>query len=402
MIYIVLIAFAFFLSYSYKNGWKACTYLTAVYTLSLLFSIKLVSADLYYYQSSVLGSIAYTILIFAFFKPFARNLNTINGFSSKLQEIRFCKIAYVLSAVVILGMLLILPIVLDVLKNGLGDIRSMMYKDGSSSYMIKATGITRIGAIIVGWFNGFSYVFLGMFFYAFTFIERKRLLKVMLLVASLSASYQGLQVAGRTKIMYWMMMFLLLLYLFYPLLTNEKKNVIRKLSLVLLFPAVSYFMSVTFARTIGSNDTYDFLSSYLGQSYLNFCTFWESMNFDHVYTGRIFPLFHFIFGDRYNEEIYRDLIMNKTGLNIGIFYTMLGDFLVDIGKIGMLLYTAVYYVVANKILNKSVYSLPMLIIFIVIIQIPLHGLFYYSLWREESSFCTILAITIAYYLNKVK
>ena len=60
----------------------------------------------------------------------------------------------------------------------------------------------------------------------------------------------------------------------------------------------------------------------------------------------------------------------------------------------------------NNILTDSggfqVFSLSDLLILGILYQIPLHGIFYYSLWRMESTTCVLLTILIAKFLGLKK
>src|SRR5690606_39198819 len=198
-----------------------------------------------------------------------------------------------------------------------------------SSYNV----IEHMGHSTLKWFSGVCYALLIMFFYAYAFIKKELLLKYMLLISSLSAVYLGLLVGGRTNLMYWILSFIFCLVLFWPHFTPSKKRLITIVSLVTLGLLLSYMIYVTIERALigHSGETGNFLLSYAGQSYLNFCYFFENLN-NHEYTiQRILPITSSIFSGDFNLNEYRDTVFYKTGMNIGIFYTFLGDIYVDLG-----------------------------------------------------------------------
>lgn len=400
MMYIVLLFFIVATVLCYKKYWGVSTYLIGVYLLAMIFSIKLYWSDPFFRFASFIGSIVYVLELMLYFKPYMRVTPMIAPISNPIIEKRFCNVGYALGGLLILGMILMAPKIKEVAAYGFGDARSSMYREGADSYITAYSGTERIGSIILGWLGGMSYVLLMMFFYAFTFIDGKKMLKVILIISSFSASYQGLMVAGRTKIMYWMMFFLLCAVIFMPLMDHRKKKRICIFGGSFLALAFGYFMFMTLARsTMSGYDTGDFISRYMGEPYLYFCEFWEKYELQNITLGRLFPLSYFIFEGGFDLNAYRSEIDNLVGMNIGIFYTHLGDFLVDVGFVGMTIISILYYYVGRKLCRSNIFSISRLIVFCYLIQIPLHGLFYYSLWKEASSFCTLLTLVIAYYLH---
>ena len=236
-------------------------------------------------------------------------------------------------------------------------------------------------------------------------MKGKYLLKVSLLVSSLSAVYLGLLVGGRTNLMYWVLSYIFCIVLFWPHLTSGKKRSITVVSLAALILLIFYFIFISIGRAevAHGRETENFLLSYAGQSYLNFCYFFERLDF-HPYTmKRIAPLSSTLLYGNFDLNDYKDFIMRKSGMNIGIFYTFLGDIFVDMGISGVILYTIGFFLITRRVMKKKKFTLSDLFILGVLFQIPLHGLFYYSFWKKESSACIILIILISKYLqtNKV-
>ena len=405
MVYLVLAIFILLMLYSWKKFWGVSTYLIGVYALSVIMSIRLLSVDYQYSNTeiSVIGSMVFVVLLLLYFFPYMRKTPNIVYNLNDQQIKRFTTIGYSLSLLVIFGMILMATKIREVMSLDYLYVRSTMYMEGSDAIVSNYTRIEQIGSIILGYFSGLSYVFLIMFFYAVAFIPRKILFKILLLIASFSASYKGLMVAGRTKIMYWMMFAVLCIIIFYPLMTAKTKRITRISSIIVSVPVVVYFFAVTLARTLYSNsETTDFLVSYMGQSFLNFNTFWIKYEPPTITLDRVFPLTSFLLGSGFQLDDYRAMIESKTGMNIGIFYTMLGDFMVDIGKVGMIIYSFVYCIFSRTVLKKKSYTIADLLIFAIVIQIPLHGLFYYSFYQAPSTFCALITIMMASYIQSGK
>ncbi|HHX70995.1 MAG TPA: oligosaccharide repeat unit polymerase [Gallicola sp.] len=403
MVYIVFCYFIVLVLFSKYRKYKLASYLIAVYTFSLFFSILLVNTDNNpnYRYTSLFASLIYCVVLLFYFVPFFKSNRAIKANTSKLFISHFSLIGYFLSGILLLGCVLILSKIQEAIAYGLVDIRVAMNKDEIVFGYYNT--FEHIGHSILRWLHRLSYPILILFFYAFVFIEKKHILKVMMFISSLSGAYFGLMVGGRTNLMYWILFFLFCLVLFWSYLTKKNKRIIYTISLVSLSFLAFYFIIITVGRAEHGHagDTGSFLLSYTGQSYLNFCYFIENLNFHTYSTSRIFPLTNSILFGRFDLSEYRFLIEQKSGMNIGIFYTFIGDIFVDLGLFGVLIYSILYFLIAKKIMKKTEFTLSSLLIVGIIYQIPLHGVFYYSLWRMESSVCIIITILIAKYLQNI-
>ncbi|WP_159730216.1 O-antigen polymerase [Sphingobacterium sp. 18053] len=404
MIYVVFCYFVILFFIARAKQFKIASYLIGVYTFSIFFSIILYNSqsNLEYQYANLVSSIVFCVLLLFYFIPFFKKNIIIEPNSNTVFLRRFILVGRCLSIILIIGCIFLVTKIKEALAFGLVDTRIAMYKDESvfTSYNV----IEHIGHSLLKWLGGLCYTVLIMFFYAYSFIKKERTLKVLLLISSLSAIYLGLLVGGRTNLMYWVLTFIFCLVLFWSHLSKRKKKLITIVSLVTLGLLASYliFISIGRAAVAHGGETENFLITYAGQSYLNFCYFFENLDF-HQYTSyRIFPLTSSLLFGSFDLNEYRDLILYKTGMNIGIFYTFLGDIFVDTGLGGMLLYSIVYFLIARRFMGKKLFTLSDLLILGVLYQIPLHGLFYYSFWKTESSVSIILIILISKYLQTNK
>lgn len=380
------------------------SYLIGVYTFSIFCSILLyqTSSNHEYQYTNFIPSILFCVFLLFYFIPFFKKEFVIKSSDNRIFLRRFEIVSKGLSLILIIGCVFLFTKIKEAIAYGLVDTRIAMYKDENvfTSYNI----IEYVGHSILKWLSGLCYTILIMFFYAYSFIKKQYLLKVLLIISSLSAIYLGLLVGGRTNLIYWVLTFIFCLVLFWSYLSAKKKRSITIVSLVTLGLLFAYLIFISIGRAaVGHDgDTENFLLIYAGQSYLNFCYFYENLNF-HQYTGyRIFPLTSSLIFGSFDLNEYRDLIMSQSGMNIGIFYTFLGDIFVDTGLIGVFLYSVIYFNVVKKVMKRKIFTLSDLLILGILYQIPLHGLFYYSFWKTESSACIILTIIIAKYLQTNK
>jgi oligosaccharide repeat unit polymerase len=374
------------------------SYLIAVYAFSLFFSIWLYNFDSKYQHASFLPSIIFCASLLLYFVPFFKKELKIEATTNPKFVKHFCIVGYGLSIILIIGCLLLLPKIQETIAYGLVESRQSMYR-GEDSFM-PYTLTEHIGHSTVKWLGGLSYSILIMFFYALAFIKNKILLKALLILSSLSATYWGLLVGGRTNLIYWVLFFLFCLILFWPYLSKKSKRIIFIVSIVFFSIIGSYFIFISIERAERGHggETGNFLKLYAGQSYLNFCYFYENMNYHPYSLYRIFPLTSNLLLERFDLREYRDLIYSNSKMDIGLFYTLLGDLYVDVGLIGMFIYSIIYFLITKRVMKRKRFTLSNLLILGVLYQIPLHGIFYYSLWKMESSACIIITILIAIYL----
>jgi oligosaccharide repeat unit polymerase len=403
MVYIVFCYFIFLFFYTKKKYTRIAIFLVAVYTFSILFSIILYNSDIDYRYTSLSASIVFCVTLLFYFIPFfKKDLKIDSTYDANFLK-RFTIIGYCLSIILIIGCLFLLTKIQEAMAYGLVELRQdTVYK--GEEVLMNYSLIEHIGHSILRWLGGLSYSALIMFFYAFLYIKKKYLLKILLILSSLSTVYLGLLNGGRTNLIYWTLFFIFCLILFWSYFTPKKKKLILVITLVFLLVLSSYFIFITVKRVeLGSGyGMSNFLISYIGQPYLNFCDFFDNMNY-HPYTlRRIFPLTSSLLSGRFNLSDYRDLIFFKSNMNIGVFYTHLGDLYVDVGIVGMFLYSVLFFLISKKMMKKEVFSLSDLLILGILYQIPLHGIFYYSLWRMESTTCVLLTILIAKFLGLKK
>ena len=403
MVILALIFFLILLIVSVtKKYWAPSVLILALYAFSLMCSCLLLNIDglsyIKYKEPDLISTIVFCSFICALIFPFMKHPPVIQRIDSPLFIKRFCVVGYVVSILLVIGCILFLSKIQEAFAYGLLERREDMYKDIEvfTSYSFTE----HIGNSVVRWLSGLDYAMMMMFFYALAFIPQKKYLKILLIVSSLSATYMGLMNGGRTHPIYWVMYFAFCLCVFWRYINSENKKLLLRVAGAFFVLISSYFVFMTLLRVEGSDrGTDSFLLTYMGQPFLNFGDFFTNCDW-HPYTlKRLTPLTYSIFYGRLDLDAYRDVIFTHTGMNIGIFYTLLGDIFVDVGFVGLLIYVIAYNRFATKAMRYTYVTLPKLLIIGLYAQIVLHGLFYYSLYRMESTACVILLLFICKYLN---
>lgn len=393
---IILSVFLFFLLLIFrglrKKYWGVCNYIFSVYAFSLFFSIILYRLNFLFEDEipseiTIRSALVFCILLFLFLSPFYRPRPCIEAISRPSYVNKIEVAGSITSIVLIFACLLISPIVV---RNMSMDFSALRAGDG---LRFQTSFIEGIGLKILDILSPLSYYLLVTFFYSVSRIRGRKRIDFMLLIASLSAPYYGLLYGGRTQVIYWLLAFLFCCFLFRPYMEQETKRMIIRVAIVFFAVLFCYLAISTISRFSESILTTEgSLLLYIGQPFLYFSDFLETYTPDNVELGRVLPFTSYILNGPFDLEQYRMEIWTNSGRDIGIFYTFLGDLFVDIGMVGIICYLVIYNLLARILLKSGSLDYPKLLMLTTLILMPLHGLFYYSYWKMQVSFCIILVL----------
>lgn len=130
------------------------------------------------------------------------------------------------------------------------------------------------------------------------------------------------------------------------LVEKSQRVFLKRIGFIVLGFLLLYFISVSISR-FGERDsgTEGGFVIYAGQSFLNFVNLWDNYNNPDFTFARVFPFFNYFFGSNIQVGDWNDIAYMKSGMHINIFFTYLGMFLVDLGKLSV--FVAVF--VVNRI-----------------------------------------------------
>ena len=234
--------------------------------------------------------------------------------------------------------------------------------------------------------------------------RKSKFFNYILLLSSITPILSAILIAGRSQIIYWILSYGFCFFLFYKQMDAQQKKIVLRPFIVLAGTMVLFFASVTLARFTthsldSSTNTFNSIVAYVGQSFINYNDFFNNyICHQHTY-NRIMPVSHyFIFDPGWTLGDYRALIQSQTGMNIGIFYTFLGDLMVDLDKSGMLIFVLMFAIISTYLSRQEedntipVYRM-MLIQMLALI--PLQGIFYYSFHRVDVGYYVIGTIILS-------
>lgn len=394
--YVIGYFVALLLFSKFKKKWVISTYIIAIYLFTLVVALTL-GAIIPFFEDSKKGAFIFASGISLFVLPFLRNPPMIVGVDNPRSIKKLTDICVLISGFLVVLEILIMPAVIESFSVGFTELR-----EGERS--VESSNILILPFLkLMDFFNPLSFVLLTIFFYLFTFVKGCQGVKFLVFLASLSAPYFGIVTGGRTQMIYWLMSLIFNYFLFYKYLSPQRRKSLTKYSFVIIGIIVIYVGIATVDRFENTKlGTENSLLSYIGQPYWNFNNFIENYTSKSITLRRIFPFGYSLLYGNSSLQDYRDLVEAQSGMDIGIFYTLLGDLFVDIGLVGMYIYASVYFIVVYYILRKKTIKLSTLLIVSLLFLIPLQGVFYYSFWKRQVTFCAFLVILLSRILKKSK
>ena len=305
----------------------------------------------------------------------------------------------------ILTLIMLFSDIYTALTSDLSEVRSMVYGDDEGHHV---SGLRWWLLLPNTLFSQFSPIAILFFYINVSQSRKSNLFNYMLLASSITPILSAILIAGRTQIIYWLLSYLLCFFLFRNQMSAEQRRIVVRPFLVFAGAFVLFFASVTLARftsnTLDSDtNTLNSVIAYTGQAFINYNNFFNHYICHQISFNRIMPVSHyFVIDPGWTLKNYRAQIMSQTGMNIGVFYTFLGDLMVDLSKTGMtifvLLFAGISTFLSRQEEDNSIPIYRMLLVQLLIL-IPLQGLFYYSFHRVDVGYYIIGTLLLSFFFK---
>lgn len=285
----------------------------------------------------------------------------------------------------------------DVLStDSLKEVRDVVYKEEEG---VELTGWKYLMAMPETLLSSLGMLAIPFFFYSLCFMKNKWWFNLLLLIASMTSIMKATLIAGRTQIIYWILIVGACYFFFNQFMRPTVKLVIQILFFGFGGLIMMFFVAITVSRSAEIAElAYDMVISYLGQPFVLFCYFWDNFHSDMISFQRLLPFTHqFILGVDMDLNLYRDKVYSQSGLFIGVFFTFLGDLLIDITRLGMIIYVFVYHGFVRWMLRRkdeTVMPFYHILLWLLFILVPLEGLFYYSFHTVRMGYYVIETIIL--------
>lgn len=413
MLYIPAIFFFILFLYAKKrNGFmNTGTILPLLYCIISIGAILIDAVDAYGHICPKVdirseSAFLYCGLLFITMIPF------VNNSENKIQKVQILKKTFFIDIIVYfyfaLFIVLIALIYNDIIRNltmlAINDNMKADIAYGNVEYTT-LTGWKFNIAQKLRWLSAGSMNVIFIFFYSVCFLKKKKMFYVAAIVGSLSVCISSLLTLDRSKFMYWMLTFILNFVFFYRYMgKNVKKRLMAVggtvASAILIYVAIINIMRFTDSTDNGAN--YHLLS-YMGQSYLNFCTFNQDFKLDNMFTTMdVMPLYNALSGGMNSLDWY-SLTESKSGVFTMCFATFAGMLLIEIGLPLTILWCVVYnrisaWVVKRK--KESEITFFRAYLYMTVINAIYLGIFIYYYHEIWLNLTTTLIMIAAYFASK--
>lgn len=418
MNYIPAIYFSVLTLYLLKErGIDASTYISLLYTVTSVLAIGIdvmgLNPNLVSF-ASMLPTILYCLLLTLFILPAAIvDFNSYEGLVvSSHKFLRILNYIYFFSFVSYsLAYNGDLKFILS--YGDFGELKSLVY-EGDAYQLTSYPGPIEMILYPVRVLVNSSVIMIFVFLYNITFLKEKWWINAMALLGSTTVIIDGMLQVDRSSTFFWILLLGLAVSMFWNQMSAKIKSTAIGFSAMLILGAAAYGISVTKDRfEERDGGTEGGIVLYLGQPYYHFCELWDYYPApDGITTKSLFPSLHkFVFKDCEGGTAYQAEMGLKANMDLGVFYTHLGSFMLSAGNFGPFMITTVFVLlfyfiykesdVFNIVNGKKIRCFPFekLMIMYFLLSIPVVGCisYYYQNYNVE----TITYVTIvALYLSK--
>ncbi len=409
MVWIPFIYFSSFLIFILyqKKAFDISAYIVSLYVISSFFSIlidlnNLRSFDTKNYQITLVPTILYCFLLTLLIWPFYRFRSQKILYVNVNKRSQFDYIVYVYFGGFLLILITSFSNIFQILHGDLGALRSAL---GRGESIADTQFASNPVIIVAGTFGDFSIIMLLFYFSSVCFLKRSKLFNTICLLSSMSMIIMAISGLDRSKIIYWLITYGAMLVLFWKRMSKKQHTNLSIVFISILSLLIIYFLSLTTSRFERNNEGSEgSMISYAGQSFINFCFFFDKVNYNQFSLQRIFPLIYKLFvnnGISSTTKLNAEISL-RTGKEIGVFSTLIGDIMVASGKIVGFAYCISFYIAARLILKYKArvhFHFDQLLLIFCLLTVPMLGIFTDFYADFTRTLPLILFVMYAFYLK---
>lgn len=398
-----------------KRGIDACSYISFIYMTTSILAIAIdvmgIERNLVSF-ASLLPTIVYCILLTLFIIPIALlDFSSYDGLSFRSQKfIRWLNYIFFITFV---GYTLAYfgDLKFIITYGDWSELKQLQY-DGDGYALTQYSSIIELFLFPIRILANGTVIMVFVFFFNITFLKEKWWINAMAALGSVTVLVDGILFIDRASTFFWVLLLGLALATFWKHMSQKIKSVAIGFSVVLVIAASAYALSVTNDR-FGERDggSHGGIVLYLGQPYYHFCRIWDYYPApDGVTTKSLFSSFHkFVLHDFNGSVPYQVEMGLKSNMDLGVFYTHLGSFILSAGKVGPFMITTAFLIVFYLVFNekekipitdkgkKRYFPFEKLMILYYLSVIPTVGCicyFYESFYKESVAYLVVISLIL--------
>lgn len=386
--------FSFFLYHKKGKKIDLSVIITAMFAVSGFFSILVDLFELRYpdaigYNISVGATTSYCLLLTLCILPIAKyshlgitRLNPVRN-GNMLKALAFVSIIW-LFATFVFGW----SSFMRVLNSNMEEARAAVYLGGAEFSLDNVPTLLRPIMVLLNVIFGCSWIFIFLAFFSRYVQRQPTIFFWMFLFVSLSGPFIGVIGADRSKVTYWIIAAFGIFMLYKPYLQKTEKKKLLIIGVTILSVLVLYLAMMTISRFADRNyggevsGTEGGVISYLGQSYIHYCLYFDTYNPPFANFGILFPFTgKYLLGIETGGVVIQEQMSLLTGYKCGVFYTYIGQIIMGAGKTVAIIFCIVYsifsFITLSSITKKNNISILSLYLYFSIASVQLLGLFIY-------------------------
>ena len=395
------IAYTLALTYFYWKGKLNLAFVLWIgYTISAWASYFFVQQPLYKYsihncERTIFPCIYLFLLIFICIKPFVR-VQSIDKIETPNEK----KLKYTLYVFISIQIILLLSTITSVVNivtssAELVDIRSAAY-EGETSDIGSNPMLNRLNLL----YSGMRPLATGLSVCLLFMLDKQRILIKIFAITTLLTNIQVVILsAGRGEMVIALSIYACTLFLIRNALSKRIKKILTLYAIPIIIISITFFWAVTISR-FGDSATF-FMYKYMGESMNNF----NGILFNDIkgYTeGKAFfsYIYRYLLGETpFVDTVGRHELTESVNKIPGfIFYTFIGNLVMDFGKIVTVFIAILLNRLANRLLVCKHIHLGIFAIYVAAITLYICGIFFYYLMNFVglSMFITLLILNYLY------
>jgi len=396
------------------HSFDVCVYMSLLYTITSALAIIIVLGDmlggggiLFDYTDAkfeFLPTLVYCIMLTITMLPFSMIYGKKLKRITPTYDMLLTLFSFFLIGIALINLYLVADSTAEILSGDLSTVRNDHYEGLRSPAQIKAESMPAIIRFLY-YFNDSTILALPILFYYICFEHKPWWFNLSLFITSISMPIAGIQMADRTELVFYSMMFVFCIVFFKNYISRKMKRLFYIVGIPIAAIFLIYFIAVSDAR-FSEREGGAITSGvqYAGQGYLNFCFFWENAKSDLISAEREFPLIHHYVLKVDSDTERRAVRAGQQGFFISVFASFFGDLLLDLSLIGAIVWVLVFFLFTCLIIKQShredINVAEMLFIF-MLAAVPIFGVFYYRYYSFHATFEFIL-ISVIYIITRIK
>lgn len=407
----------FVILYLKNNKIDIACYTVLIYAVSSFFSIlidfyRLRGFDTLNYDISFEATFVYCSLLTLCIIPISLYSNAKIKYIEPIKNVRFLKgFAWLCAIYFVFNLLMSISDIIFILTSDMGELRNLLYKDEfSAGWIGRLNPILRLPFALMNMLMGCPWIFMLLGF--FSFFIQKLPVKYMLLffIGSLSGPLSSIIGVDRSGMAYYLISLGASYLIFTPYMDKSQKRKITIASGILVAFIILYLTTLTnsrFEERDGGqlSGSIASLVSYFGQSFINFCYYYDTFKTPDPSLQLIFPFTYqyFIGTEHVGGTAMQEYLSLLSGKSLGVFYTFMGQILTTAGNISMIIYCFVIFVLSIILLNRkrtSITNLKQLFFYYLFGSICFLGLFGHYYGSSSHTFSVLIFSFIIPYLMK--